>query len=44
MISVDTAVKIVTDVVEPLPAKTVPFESALGLCLAQDVQSDIDGN
>src|SRR3990167_9496045 len=42
MISVDTAVKIVTDVIEPLPAKTVPFESALGLCLAQDVQSDIN--
>ena len=42
MISVDAAVKIVTDVIEPLPAKTVPFESALGLCLAQDVRSDID--
>ncbi|MBU6392885.1 MAG: molybdopterin molybdotransferase MoeA [Planctomycetota bacterium] len=42
MISVDTAVKIVTDVTSPLPPKTVPFESALGLCLAQDVQSDID--
>ncbi|MBI2472840.1 MAG: molybdopterin molybdotransferase MoeA [Planctomycetes bacterium] len=42
MISVDTAVKIVTDVTEPLPAKTVPFESALGLCLARDVRSDID--
>ena len=42
MISVDTAAKIVTDVIEPLPAKTVPFESALGLCLAQDVRSDID--
>ena len=42
MISVDTAIKIVSDVVEPLPPKTVPFESALGLCLAQDVQSDID--
>ena len=42
MISVDTAIKIITDVVEPLPAKTVPFESTLGLCLAQDVQSDID--
>ncbi len=42
MISVDTAVKIVTDVTEPLPAKTVPFENTLGLCLAQDVQSDIN--
>ena len=42
MISVDTAIKIVTDAVEPRPPKTVPFESALGLCLAQDVQSDID--
>src|SRR3990167_4085907 len=42
MISVDTAVKIVTDVIEPLPAKTVPFESTLGLCLAEDVQSDIN--
>src|SRR5574337_231559 len=42
MISVDTAVKIVTDVTSPLPPKTVPFESAMGLCLAQDVQSDID--
>jgi len=42
MISVDTAVKIVTDVTESLPAKTVPFERALGLCLAQDVQSDIN--
>src|SRR3990172_5684214 len=42
MISVDTAVKIVTDVVVSLSPRTVPFESALGLCLAQDVQSDID--
>ena len=42
MISVDTAVKIVTDVTGPLPAKTVHFESALGLCLAEDVRSDID--
>ena len=42
MISVDTAVKIVTDAMAPLPSKAVPFESALGLCLAQDVQSDID--
>ena len=42
MISVDTAVKIVTDVIVPLPPRTVPFESALGLCLAQDVQSDIN--
>ncbi len=42
MISVDTAVKIVTDVTVPLPAKTAPFESALGLCLAEDVRSDID--
>src|SRR5574341_1562597 len=42
MISVDTAIKIVTDVVEPLAPKIVPFESALGLCLAEDVQSDID--
>src|SRR5574337_277912 len=42
MISVDTAVKIVTDITAPLPPKTVSFESALGLCLAQDVQSDID--
>ena len=42
MISVDTAIEIITDVVEPLPAKTVPFEGSLWLCLAQDVQSDID--
>ncbi|HHT9111309.1 MAG TPA: molybdopterin molybdotransferase MoeA, partial [Candidatus Brocadiaceae bacterium] len=42
MITVDTAVKIVTDVIEPLPSKLVPFESSLGFCLAQDVQSDID--
>jgi len=42
MISVDTAVKIVTDVTRPLPSKTVPFESASGLCLAEDVRSDID--
>ena len=42
MISVDTAIKIVADIVEPLPSRTVPFENALGCCLAQDVQSDID--
>ncbi|NUO07510.1 MAG: molybdopterin molybdotransferase MoeA [Candidatus Brocadia sp.] len=42
MISVDAAVKIVADVVGPLPSKMAPFESALGFCLAQDVQSDID--
>lgn len=42
MITVDTAIKIVADTVEPLPSRTVPFESALGFCLAQDVQSDID--
>jgi len=42
MISVDAAVKIVTDVIVPLPPRTVPFESALGLCLAEDVRSDID--
>lgn len=42
MISVDTAIKIVTETVTPLPPRTVPFESALGFCLAQDVQSDID--
>ncbi len=42
MISVDTAVKIVTDVTEILPPKTVPFESALGLCLAEDIRSDIN--
>lgn len=42
MISVDTAIKIVADAIEPLPSRTVPFENALGFCLAQDVQSDID--
>ncbi|MFO0793084.1 MAG: gephyrin-like molybdotransferase Glp [Candidatus Brocadiaceae bacterium] len=42
MITVDTAVKIVTDVIEPLPSRLVPFESSLGFCLARDVQSDID--
>ena len=42
MISVDTAVKIVTDVVVPLTSRTVPFENALGFCIAQDVQSDIN--
>ncbi len=42
MISVDTAIKIVEDTVTPLPVKTIHFENALGLCLAQDVQSDID--
>ncbi|MCF6154091.1 MAG: molybdopterin molybdotransferase MoeA [Candidatus Brocadia sp.] len=42
MISVDTAIKIVADTVEPLSPRTVPFENALGFCLAQDVQSDID--
>ncbi|MFN3531312.1 MAG: gephyrin-like molybdotransferase Glp [Candidatus Brocadia sp.] len=42
MISVDTAIKIVADVIEPLPSRTVPFENSLGFCLAQDVQSDID--
>lgn len=41
MISVDTAVKIVTDAVEPLSPKTVPFENALGFCLAEEVRSDI---
>ncbi len=42
MISVDTAIKIVAETVTPLPPRTVPLESALGFCLAQDVQSDID--
>jgi molybdopterin molybdotransferase len=42
MISVDTAIQIVTEKVTPLPPKIVPFENALGLCLAQDVQSDMD--
>ena len=41
MISVDTAVKIVTDAVEPLLPKPVPFENALGFCLAEEVRSDI---
>lgn len=42
MISVDTAIKIVVDKTGLLPSRIVPFESALGLCLAQDVTSDID--
>ncbi len=42
MITVDTAINIVTDVIEPLPSKLVSFEGSLGFCLAQDVQSDID--
>ncbi|MDN3511774.1 MAG: molybdopterin molybdotransferase MoeA [Candidatus Jettenia sp. CY-1] len=42
MISVDTAIRIVTDKTEPLQSRAVPFENTLGLCLAQDVQSDID--
>ena len=42
MITVDTAIKIVTEAVKPLSSKKVPFEDGLGLCLAQDVQSDID--
>ncbi|HJW85775.1 MAG TPA: gephyrin-like molybdotransferase Glp [Candidatus Brocadiaceae bacterium] len=42
MITVDTAIKIVTEAVKPLSSKKVPFEAGLGLCLAQDVQSDID--
>ena len=42
MISVNTAVKIVTDAVEPLPPKTVPFENALGFCLTEEIRSDID--
>jgi molybdopterin molybdotransferase len=42
MISVDTATKIVTDTIGTLLPKVVPFENALGLCLAQDIQSDID--
>ncbi|OQZ01370.1 MAG: hypothetical protein B6D35_03555 [Candidatus Brocadia sp. UTAMX2] len=42
MISVDTAIKIVEDTIKPLPVKTIPFENALGFCLAEDMQSDID--
>ncbi len=42
MISVDTAIKIVEDTIKPLPVKTIPFENALGFCLAGDMQSDID--
>lgn len=42
MITVDTAIKIVTEAVKPLSPKKVPFEDGLGLCLAQDIQSDID--
>ncbi|MEB2309407.1 MAG: molybdopterin molybdotransferase MoeA [Candidatus Brocadiaceae bacterium] len=42
MISVDTAIKIVEDTIRPLPVITIPFENALGFCLAQDVYSDID--
>ncbi|MCF6159466.1 MAG: molybdopterin molybdotransferase MoeA [wastewater metagenome] len=42
MISVDTAITIITEKVEQLPPRTVPFESSLGFCLAKDVQSDID--
>ncbi|TVM04390.1 MAG: molybdopterin molybdenumtransferase MoeA [Candidatus Brocadia sp. WS118] len=42
MISVDTARKIVEETIKPLPVKTIPFENALGFCLAEDVQSDID--
>ena len=42
MITVDTAIKIVTDNTEILPSKTVHFEESLGFCLAQDVHSDID--
>jgi molybdopterin molybdotransferase len=42
VITVDTAIKIVTDNTEILPAKTVHFEESLGFCLAHDVHSDID--
>jgi len=42
VITVDTAIKIVTDNTEILPSKTVHFEESLGFCLAHDVHSDID--
>ncbi|MGQ3684886.1 MAG: molybdopterin molybdotransferase MoeA [Candidatus Loosdrechtia sp.] len=42
MISVDSAIKIVADIAEPLAPKVIFFENALGLCLACDVRSDID--
>lgn len=42
MITVDTAIKIVEDTIKPLPVKTIPFEKALGFCLAEDMHSDID--
>ncbi|MDR4506687.1 MAG: molybdopterin molybdotransferase MoeA [Candidatus Brocadiaceae bacterium] len=42
MISVDTAIQIVTSQAHPLSPRVISFDTALGYCLAQDVQSDID--
>ncbi len=42
MITVDAAMKIVTEAVKPLSPTIVNFEDGLGLCLAHDIQSDID--
>ena len=42
MISVDEAVQIVLKKAKPLPPGKVKLESALGLCLAESVKSDLD--
>ncbi|MEE9200242.1 MAG: hypothetical protein V3V45_02245, partial [Candidatus Brocadiales bacterium] len=42
MISVDEAYKTVLEHVRTLPAMTVDINRAAGLCLAEDVASDID--
>ncbi|HID24333.1 MAG TPA: molybdopterin molybdotransferase MoeA, partial [Planctomycetaceae bacterium] len=42
MLAVEDALGIIHDAVEPLPARTVPLEQALGLVLAERVVSDID--
>jgi len=42
MITVDEALKIVLQRVQPLPVERIPLDHALGRVLAEDVRSDID--
>ncbi len=42
MISVDKAIQIVLKKVKTLPSKKVPLQNAQGLCLAENIKSDLD--
>ncbi|MDR4504384.1 MAG: molybdopterin molybdotransferase MoeA [Candidatus Scalindua sp.] len=42
MISVDKAIQIVLKKVKTLPTKKVPLQNAQGLCLAENIKTDID--